>query len=425
MLIAGLWALRARCVPDPMAESIQHKTARRRVKVSTRRRGELRRLRRIAGPAMALAAIAVVAVLYWFLIGPGLRDARSSSTSRAFASEGYSRLPAVSSKAAQSPANSVQVFAPLSLPRDEGPHSTSTEWWYYNGHLSGPAGQRYSFHAAVFLRDGVVRHTVFHGALNEYRRGTRLTRQLRTGGVPSSAGSKGFDFTFEDFHVAGSGGKHGLRIGSEAFSLELEMADSSEPVLHRVAGSSTPGILDFGAAGKSYYYSRPRMKARGTLAITGAGSVPVEGEVWFDHQWGDFEASRLAWNWFALQLADGANVMVYEVFDEAGAPVMRAGTYTDVNGESVPLASDDVMLSPKGAWRSSVSGVRYPEEWAVKIPQGNFTLKPMRQDSEFNGLETTFAHYWEGAVEISGTQNGQGFVEMSGYDRIPSVQAAE
>ena len=377
------------------------------------RRRRRSKITRFAGPALGALAVVLVAALYWFLLGPG-------SIAQLVAT------PLAEAPAPQAaPVASSTRLKPVSLPRDDGTHATATEWWYYNGHLSAGSGRTYSFHAVVFLRDGAVRHTVFHGSLNEYRRGSRYARQLRTAGVPKAEGAGGFDFEYEDWRVAGRGGEHQLKFGSDEFSLDLYLSDDRKPVLHQAVGSATLGILDFGKAGSSYYYSRPRMKARGTLAITGAGSVPVEGEVWFDHQWGDFEASRLAWNWFALQLADGANVMVYEVFDEAGAPVMRAGTYTDVNGESVPLASDDVMLSPKGAWRSSVSGVRYPEEWAVKIPQGNFTLKPMRQDSEFNGLETTFAHYWEGAVEISGTQNGQGFVEMSGYDRIPSVQAAE
>lgn len=49
----------------------------------------------------------------------------------------------------------------------------------------------------------------------------------------------------------------------------------------------------------------PRMAAEGTLTIDGK-AVPVTGDVWFDHQWGDFEAAQLRWNWFALQLTDGA-----------------------------------------------------------------------------------------------------------------------
>ncbi len=41
------------------------------------------------------------------------------------------------------------------------------------------------------------------------------------------------------------------------------------------------------AAGGSYYYSRPRMAADGTLSAR-RPDVPVTGEAWFDHQWGDF-----------------------------------------------------------------------------------------------------------------------------------------
>lgn len=377
------------------------------------RRRRRSKIKRFAGPALGALAAALFAVLYWFLLGPG-SIAQPPATPLAEAPAPQAAPVARSTR-----------LKPVSLPRDDGPHATATEWWYYNGHLSAGNGRTYSFHAVVFLRDGAVRHTVFHGSLNEYRRGSRYTRQLRTAGVPKAEGAGGFNFEYEDWRVAGKGAEHQLKFGSDEFSIELSLSDEGKPVLHQALGSATPGILDFGKAGSSYYYSRPRMKAHGTLGITGAGSVPVEGEVWFDHQWGNFEASRLAWNWFALQLDDGSSVMLYQLFDKDGKALALAGTHTGADGRSVPLDEKAVSLTPEGVWRSAESGIRYPAAWKLRLPQGEVELKPLRQDSEFNGLETTFAHYWEGGVAVSGALGGVGFVEMSGYDHVPQVQPAD
>src|SRR5439155_12409616 len=40
----------------------------------------------------------------------------------------------------------------LAFPADDGAHDALTEWWYYNGHLQGDAGQRYGFELVVFKR---------------------------------------------------------------------------------------------------------------------------------------------------------------------------------------------------------------------------------------------------------------------------------
>jgi len=56
--------------------------------------------------------------------------------------------------------------------------------------------------------------------------------------------------------------------------------------------------------------------AEGTLTIEGV-EADVEGEVWFDHQWGDFYVigKPAGWQWFALHLDDGSSLMVSEVRD--------------------------------------------------------------------------------------------------------------
>jgi predicted secreted hydrolase len=92
----------------------------------------------------------------------------------------------------------------------------------------------------------------------------------------------------------------------------------------------------------------------------------VLGEVWFDHQWGDFEAAKLRWNWFALQLTDGADIMIFELFDRQGKPVQRMGTYAR-NGTVSALGDGDIALSSSGTWKSPSSGVSYPLDWTSRF----------------------------------------------------------
>ena len=155
------------------------------------------------------------------------------------------------------------------------------------------------------------------------------------------------------------------------------------------------------------------MKAHGTAGITGAGSVPVEGEVWFDHQWGNFEASRLAWNWFALQLDDGSSVMLYQLFDKASKALALAGTHRRGWAQRA-LDEKAVSLTPEGCGEAPnpAFATRGVEAW---LPQGEVELKPLRQDSEFSSLETTFAHYWEGGVAVSGALGGR---RLRGDERL-------
>jgi predicted secreted hydrolase len=145
--------------------------------------------------------------------------------------------------------------------------------------------------------------------------------------------------------------------------------------------------------------------------------------VWFDHQWGDFDGAGLAWNWYALQLDDGSDLMLYQLFDSHGQLVMTTGTVASAQGVTA-LAANAIQLAPQGSWTSPKTRITYPAAWQVRLPQGTLNVQPLRADSEFEALETTFNVYWEGAVAVTGAATGKGFLEMSGYDRkVQPVQA--
>lgn len=304
----------------------------------------------------------------------------------------------------------------VNLPADDAPHESLTEWWYYSGHLQTDSGQRYSFHVATFLRQGALAHTAFHGSLRDHRSGKQYTDQARTVGKPADGRRDGFSFSHGPWQMTGSGAKHAVKMAGRDFAVDLALNDDFSPVLHQAPGTPVAGLLDLGSAGSSYYTSRPRMKAEGSLTIEGV-SKTVRGEVWFDHQWGDFEASALRWNWFALQLADGADLMIYELFDRQGVPVQRMGTYVK-EGVVNALGAADFKTSSLGTWKSKASGVVYPMDWTIEVPGKGVDLKleAVVRTSQFDARLTTLNVYWEGAVKISGSQSGVGFMELSGYE---------
>lgn len=308
------------------------------------------------------------------------------------------------------------TMAAVKLPADDAPHENVTEWWYYSGQLQTESGERYSFHEATFVRQGALAHTAFHGSLRDHQSGRQYGDQARTEGKPSDGRRDGFGFSHGQWQMSGAGPKHALKMAGKGFSLDLALNDSLPPVLHQAPGTPVAGLLDLGTAGTSYYTSRPRMKAEGRLNVDGV-SKTVRGEVWFDHQWGNFEASSLRWNWFALQLADGANLMLYEFLDRQGAPVLRMGTYSK-DDVAYPLGAADFKASARGTWKSRASGAVYPMDWTIAVPSRGLDLKlePVNRNSEFDARLTTLNVYWEGTVKISGSQSGVGFLEMSGYE---------
>jgi len=324
--------------------------------------------------------------------------------------------------AGRKPVERTAALPPLNLPADDAPHGSTMEWWYYNGILGAKEpGHRYAFHMVVFVANGLIKHTVMHAALTDLQTGKRYVSQTSTAGTLATSIANGYDFRQESWRVSASPSSHVLRATFDGASIAFDLGHSGPAVAHRAPGSDTPGVLDFGKGGISYYYSRPRIPAQGNIDI-GGRSLPVSGEVWFDHQWGEFDVLALGWNWFALHLADGSDLMLYQLFDTDGRSIMTAGTISNAKG-AVPLKAGEVELVPGNTWTSPKTGIGYPVEWRIRLPTADLNVKPFVADSEFDAGRTSGSVYWEGPVKVSGSREGQGFLEMSGYDRLSARQS--
>ncbi|KAF0190579.1 MAG: hypothetical protein FD165_2614 [Gammaproteobacteria bacterium] len=170
----------------------------------------------------------------------------------------------------------------------------------------------------------------------------------------------------------------------------------------------------------SYYYSATRLPTTGKVTVNGR-TVAVAGNSWLDREWSTaaLGPEQAGWDWFALQLDDGRDLMFYRLRNKDGsASHFSGGTLVAPNRTVQQLASDDVVIDEQDHWRSPRTGTRYPSRWRVQLPSQSLSLDitPVIEDQE---LDLSVC-YWEGAVSINGTSGGSpvsgaGYVELAGY----------
>lgn len=332
---------------------------------------------------------------------------------------------------------------PIVFPRDDGPHDRLTEWWYYTGHLVASDGRHFGFEYVVFRaeRGTFPVSWASHLALTDESAGTfRYDQRTEVGPqVDLSRAGQGFDLALADigpdglpvaggttWTMAGVGGHDQLSAASTSAGFAIQLAldpGSLPPILH-----GADGWLDFGAGGGSYYYSRPRLSARGTLTLDGT-ALPVSGIAWFDHQWGDFIAVGAGgWDWFAVDLGDGSVVTLSLIRASDGSYPFVYGTYVAPDGTVTHLARSDFQVDVLGHWTSPHTGAVYPAGWRLTIPgQGlAITLQPTVADQELDTRASTGVVYWEGSQRVSATRDGQpvggqAYVELTGYGPGPGA----
>jgi predicted secreted hydrolase len=208
-----------------------------------------------------------------------------------------------------------------------------------------------------------------------------------------------------------------LEAGHGPVAIELELTAIKPLVLQGQDGWDRKGP-EPGKA--SYYYAFTRLSARGHVAI-GDERFSVEGAAWMDREWGSsgLGAGLAGWDWFALQLSDGSELMFYRLRRPDGtAGPFSSGTLVPPAGDKINLRGDEVRLAVRREWRSPRSQRRYPVAWSIAVPSRGLALEiePMVDNQE---LDLT-VQYWEGAIRAQGmsggrTVDGQGYLELVGY----------
>lgn len=321
---------------------------------------------------------------------------------------------------------------PVRFPRDEAAHfDAQAEWWYYTGFLDGEDGQQYGFELVFFkayvpseVRLGnvlplmVSNNPIYfaHFALSDQAGEEHVF--VERANFPefwdAGASEDRFEVWNGDWKARGGVGEYHLEAGGERYRLRLALESVKPPVLHGPEGA---GVVEMGQAGTSYYYSEPDLAGAGFLYVDGERQT-VYATAWMDHQWGSWQGhdGYAGWDWFSLRLDDGSRLMLFDFRDEDGSTQPEsAGTWIGADGSAQHLTRGDYGIEALEFWTSPDTGATYPVTWQVTVPEHGLDAVV---EATFPGQELPIELgpiYWEGTVAVSGTVNGTGFVEMTGY----------
>jgi predicted secreted hydrolase len=331
----------------------------------------------------------------------------------------------------------------FTFPADHGAHpSFQTEWWYFTGNLADPSGRRFGFEFTIFRRaiaptlpprqsEWATNQIYFADlALSDIGANQFYAKQQFSRGAVGLAGAtvdprlhiwiqdwsiRALDDAAQTLH---------LQASQDPIALDLTTSQIKPPTLEGDRGLS-PKSSEPGNA--SYYYSLTRLPTQGTLTVSGT-AYKVTGNTWMDHEFSTSALGQddIGWDWFALQLDNNREIMLYRIRKQDGSiePVSH-GTLIEADGSSTQIPLSEIGINAAGQWTSPHTGAVYPAGWHVALQAASgpiqLDIKPLMADQELNSTTA----YWEGASQITGTDNGQptqgyGYVELTGYNQSVS-----
>ena len=215
-------------------------------------------------------------------------------------------------------------------------------------------------------------------------------------------------------------GNDQLQAAMTEYGIDLRLTTNRPPVLH------DGGLVTFGPAGDSYYYSRTRMEIAGTIDDHGE-QVPVTGLAWFDKQWGNFLVMGGGWDWFSIQLDDGTDLMLNLIRDASRrddasptAPTWRR------TARSATCTADQFEVSALGTVDQPAHRHHLPERLARHRPRAGARSDGSRRSCRTRSSTPAARPAWSTgrAPRTSSARSngqpiaGQGYVELVGYGHV-------
>jgi len=338
------------------------------------------------------------------------------------------------------------------FPRDHHVHEGfRTEWWYFTGNLEDVrTGEAIGFQFTLF-RQGVREPGAAaapsawtpdafgfgHAALSFSKRGDFRYDQIMERGVFGGVEFPAYHGGAEgEALLARVGGWQVSRVGRHDFrlradfdgnSMELELRALVDPMLNGEDGLSQKGP---GRGNASYYYTMPRFETTGVVTRDGERHE-VRGGAWLDREWASNQLApgQVGWDWFALQFADGRDLMIYQIrLADGGVEPHSHGTLRLADGTVVPVKREDFELTPLAHWRSPETGGEYPVRWRLEIPSQGMDLE-IEAVQRAQELALQPVSYYEGAVRVresGGKELGRGYMELTGYAApLEALQSVE
>ncbi len=355
----------------------------------------------------------------------------------------------------------------ISFPRDHYSHdSFDVEWWYLTANLQDDAGNNYGLQWTLFRFRNPNVDSVDGKALNpdnkpEATKSNWSNEQFYMAHASVHSASKHwFSEKFARGNVGNAGVDQtpfkffiddwqwtsptaGLLPAKLTFNAKL-ISNSAEISYLKVQinlsitgpyvlqGQSGYSIKSANGKHASHYYSAPFIDIDGTFAMSGALTPPdlnsnsnpnlslneldrqiaVKGNAWFDQEWTSqlFDPATLGWDWLSLHLDNGDKIMAFRMRLQ-GQPDYITGTYIESDGSTTTLMPSDIELN--AIELTEVGNKKLPLNWQLKIESKGLEVSiRVTKNDQWNPASIA---YYEGAVAVSGTHKGKGFLELTGY----------
>ena len=320
------------------------------------------------------------------------------------------------------------------FPEDHGPHPAfRSEWWYFTGNVKTGGGRRFGFQLTFFRfalspqaparASAWASNQIYMAqfAVTDVAEGRFHAAEAFSRAALDLAGARAAPFrVWLGSWRAGAGDALFplvLRAEDSGYAIDLRLDAGKPVVLNGEAGFSRKSAEPGNA---SYYYSIPRMPVSGRLA-TPHGSWQVQGAAWFDREWSSslLAPHQVGWDWFALQLSDGRDLMVYRLrARDGGTDPHSGGTLVEADGRARSLDAGAFELQVLDHWQSPRGDARYPSRWRLRVPSAAIDVE-VTPEIPNQELDLSF-RYFEGASRVSGSSasrpvTGHGHVELTGY----------
>ena len=304
------------------------------------------------------------------------------------------------------------------FPADHGPHNDyRIEWWYLTANLEDADGTAYGlqwtlFRTALSPDEGSgwtapqlwMGHAAVTTPTAHY-----VTERLGRGGIgQAGAVPEPFEAWIDDWQLVGDLDALAMRASGPDFAYDMTLDAQGPLIFHGDKGYSVKS-----AGGQaSYYYSQPFYDIAGVLMLPD-GNVDVSGSAWLDREWSSqpLGADQTGWDWFSLSFDDGAKMMGF-LLRQADGTAYSSATWIAPDGETE--AFPDGAFSAVPLDTHTTVGRELPVQWQVTLPAKGVDVMVMALNPD--AWMDTSVPYWEGPVNVAGSHQGVGYLEMTGYE---------
>ncbi len=305
------------------------------------------------------------------------------------------------------------------FPADHGAHPDyRIEWWYLTANLTGPDGTAYGLQWTLFRSalapgeaEGWQSPQVWfaHAAVTTPETHLATERFARGGIGQAGVAPAPFNAWIDDWYLRGDDfDALDLYASGPDFAYDMTLSAQGPLVFHGDNGFSVKS-----AAGQaSYYYSQPFFDISGTLTLP-EGTVEVTGSAWLDREWSSQPLSedQDGWDWFSLSFDSGAKLMGFQLRQRDGTSFSSS---TWIAPDGTTTAFPDGAFSATPLTETPVAGRAVPTRWQVTLPERDVDVTVTALNpAAWMDLSIP---YWEGPVRVTGSHEGRGYLEMTGYE---------